>query len=235
MMRRFTNLVARALRGITAAIRGRPKLFLAVALAVFALNLFLPVAVLSLARKPWDYFSFNPWLKRLPAWLLSDEATFQRKLEFLPNLALFWFIADSPADAAEWGFTLDVTDVARIGVASLLFGAYFALWFHRRDRARACGGGMTATRYGGTAGALTTVLGFSTGPCSVVGCGAPVMPVLGLAMTGLSSGTIKLLSGLSKVATPIVFLAVAAGVGYLGWVVGADLTSPSSRRRGSMS
>lgn len=222
MFRRWMHPVVRTARGIGGAIKRRPKAFLGVALAVFALNLVLPVLVLSLARKPWDHFSFNPWLKNLPAWLVSGEATLQRKVEFLPGLALFWFIADSPGDAAEWGFTVDVTDVARIGLTSLLFGAYFALWFQRRDRARACGWGTTASRYGGTAGALTTVLGVSTGPCSVVGCGAPVMPVLGLALTGLSSGTIKLLSDVAKVTTPVVILAVTAGVAALGWRAGAD-------------
>ncbi|MGH7319129.1 MAG: hypothetical protein ACRELA_05825 [Candidatus Rokuibacteriota bacterium] len=40
---------------------------MAVALGVFALNLVLPVIVLSVARKPVDYFTFNPWLPGSPS------------------------------------------------------------------------------------------------------------------------------------------------------------------------
>ena len=64
-------------------------------------------------------------------------------------------------------------------------------------------------------GALATVLGVSTGGCTVMGCGAPVIPVVGLAFVGLSSGTLALLAGLSHVATSLVFIAVTAGVIYL--------------------
>src|SRR4030095_10026717 len=46
--------------------------------------------------------------------------------------------------------------------------------------------------------------GLSTGPCSVVGCGAPVLPVVGLVFAGLSSGTLALLSGLSRVLSLVV-------------------------------
>ncbi|MEK7245439.1 MAG: hypothetical protein AAB223_05420, partial [Pseudomonadota bacterium] len=55
-------------------------------------------------------------------------------------------------------------------------------------------------RAGGIAGALAGVVGLSTGPCSVVGCGAPVLPVVGRVFAGLSSGTLKLLAGLASVA-----------------------------------
>ena len=226
MLRRIMSPVARTFRGIAAAVRKRPAVFTATAAVIFLLNLFLPVAVLSLLRKPWNHFSFNPWLKRLPEWIVSDEATLQRKIEFVPNLALFWFIADSPGDAAEWGYTVDVTDVARIALTGLLFGAYFALVLSQRDRARQCGLGAGAARAGGMAGGFTTVFGLSTGACSVVGCGAPVMPVVGLALTGLTSGTISFLSTLTKVATPAILLAVTAGVAYLGWVVGPAAVAP---------
>lgn len=40
-------------------------MFSAIAGAVFVLNVFLPVLVLSLARKPVDSFTFDPWLSRL--------------------------------------------------------------------------------------------------------------------------------------------------------------------------
>ena len=39
--------------------------------------------VLSLARKPFDLFTFNPWLPRLPEWLASPESPWGDKLAFL--------------------------------------------------------------------------------------------------------------------------------------------------------
>jgi hypothetical protein len=77
-------------------------------------------------------------------------------------------------------------------------------------------------------GAVASVFGLSTGPCSVTGCGAPVLPVVGLAFAGLSSGTIKFLSDLSKISATVVMVGLALGVMYVGWVVGADL--PAARR-----
>ena len=67
---------------------------------------------------------------------------------------------------------------------------------------------------------LASTLGFSTGGCTVVGCGAPVIPVVGLAFVGLSSGTLAMLADLSRVATTFVLIAVALGVIYLGWLAG---------------
>ncbi len=54
-----------------------------------------------------------------------------------------------------------------------------------------------------------------------MGCGAPVIPVVGLAFVGLSSGTLALLAELSRVATAFVFIAVTLGLVYLGWLAGA--------------
>ena len=214
------SAIKRVFRGIGAAIRARWKVFLAIGVGVFVLDLFLPPLVLSLARKPWDYFSFNPWLKKLPEYLVSSEATLQRKLEFLPNLYLFLFSADGPY-GPEWGFAVTVTDLGRFVLMSVLFGAYFALWFYRRDRLAQFGWGVRTARQGGVVGALASTLGLSTGPCTVTGCGAPVIPVLGLAFTGLSSGTLAVLAELSKVSTAIVLAATALGVLYLGWLVGS--------------
>ena len=72
----------KALLGISHAVRARPGLFAGVAFAVVALDLLLPIAVLSLARKPWDYAAFNAWLPNLPAYLVSDAplAHFRRLL-----------------------------------------------------------------------------------------------------------------------------------------------------------
>ena len=66
------------------------------------------------------------------------------------------------------------------------------------------------------------MLGLSTGPCSVVGCGAPVIPVLGLAFTGLTSGTLTLLARVSRVATTLVLVGLTVGVLYLAWRAGTD-------------
>jgi hypothetical protein len=216
------SALVRTVGGIRAAIRVRAKVFGVVALGVFVLNLLLPVAVLSLARKPVDYFTVNPWLSRLPEWLASTDVSLARKLAFLSDLALAWFIAENPVEGVEWGFIVDVPSVARFIFTSLLFGAYFALWFYRRDQLRYAGWGAGTTRYGGAAGALTSVLGFSTGACSVMGCGVPVLPIVGLAVTGVSSGTLAFFGGLARVGTAIVLFAMALGVVWFGWLLGAD-------------
>ena len=95
-MRGAARLPARVLRGTGGAIRARPGHFLGIASAVFALEIFLPPLVLTVARKPWDFFTFNPWLSRLPEYLASDTVPVRKKLEFLPNLVLFWFSAEQP-------------------------------------------------------------------------------------------------------------------------------------------
>lgn len=212
--------ITRTVRGIAAAVRARRRVFWAVALGVFVLNLFLPVVVLSLVRKPVDLFTFNPWLSRLPEYLASSADPLAKKVSFLSNMALAWFISENPIEGVEWGFIIDVPSLTRFLLTALLFGAYFALWFHRRDRARQLAWGATAARYGGVAGALTSVLGFSTGACSVMGCGLPVLPVVGLALTGLSSGTLAFFSTLSRLTSAFVLLAMTAGVVWLGWLVG---------------
>ena len=55
----------------------------------------------------------------------------------------------------------------------------------------------------------------------MTGCGAPVIPVLGLAFAGLSSGTIKWMAQMSTIAATTVLAGVAVGVAYLGWRVGS--------------
>lgn len=224
------KLLTRTVWGVGAAIRARRNVFLAVGLGVLALNIFLPPAVLALARKPWDYFTFNPWLKRLPEYLGSPSVGLQRKLEFLPNMALFWFSADSPYGGVEWGFAVTVADLARFLLMSFLFGAYFALWSYGRDRLAQPLRAQRTSRHGGVLGAFVSTLGLSTGPCTVTGCGAPVLPVLGLAFVGLSSGTLALLASLSKVATTVVLVAVTLGVAYFGWLVGTNPGASHSPR-----
>ncbi len=219
MRRAVWSAGGRALGSIWDAIRARPLVFGSVALAVFALNLVLPLAVLSFARKPWDYFSFNPWLSQLPGWLASPQASFGRKLEFLQNLSVFWFTASSPYDAPEWGFAVGVRDLVRWAFVAFLFGAYFALWAYARTRGAGQGRGG---RPGGAAGAVLSTLGLSTAPCSVMGCGAPVLPVAGLAFQGLSSSALVGLATLSSVANLVVEVGLSLVVLVLAWIVGRD-------------
>jgi hypothetical protein len=145
----------------------------------------------------------------------------QRKLEFLPNLALFWFSADSPYGGVDWGFAVTVSDLVRILVLSMLFGLYFALVFHCRDQSPGAGWSPKLSQRGGASGVLASVLGISTGGCTVMGCGAPVLPVVALVFVGLSSGTLALLAELSRVATALVSVALTLGVVYLSWLAGA--------------
>lgn len=204
--------VGESLRAMGSALAAHPGVFASVTLAVAALNVLAPVAILSAVRKPVDYYSFNPWLKRLPEYLASDEATLGEKLGKLPDLALFWCSAGSSYGGAEWGYAVDVSDAGRILLVSALFGLYFALWRRYRDLAL---GGVQALRRGGLAGGAATLFGISTGACSVSGCGAPVLPVLGLAFVGLESGTLHFLAQSSRVATIALFALLVLAVGYL--------------------
>ena len=212
--------IARTWRGTADSVSARPLTVVAIAATVFALDVMLPPLVLSLARKPWTFFTFNPWLKSLPEYLIS-AAPLEQKLDFLSRVALFWFSADGPYGAPEWGFAVDSMDLLRFVAMSVLIAVYGALWLRARDLGRAQAWSAPAHRTGGVVGALVGALGLSTGPCSVVGCGAPVLPVVGLAFAGLSSGTVALLSGLSRVIGAAVLVGLGAGVVYLAWRVGA--------------
>ena len=201
-----------ALREAWTALAAHPGVFASVTLAVATLNVLAPVAILSAVRKPLDYYTFNPWLRRLPEYLASDEATLGEKLAKLPDLALFWFSAGSSYGGAEWGFAVDVAGAGRILLVSALFGLYFTLWRRYRDLAA---GGARGLRRGGVAGAAATLAGVSTGACSVTGCGAPVLPVLALAFVGLESGTLHFLAQSSRVATIALFAVLILAVSYL--------------------
>src|SRR5438552_10938382 len=87
--------VGEALRGAWTALAAHPIVFASVTLAVAALNVVAPVAILSAVRKPFDFYTFNPWLKRLPEYFASDDAPLVEKLAKLPDLALFWVSAGS--------------------------------------------------------------------------------------------------------------------------------------------
>jgi hypothetical protein len=121
------NAAARVARGVGRALSSRPKVFAWVAVGVFAADLFLPVLVLSLARKPFDLVTFNPWLARLPEWLGSPEVSWGEKLAFLSEMAIAWFIAENRIDGVEWGLVIDVPSLGLFLLTSFVFGTYFAL------------------------------------------------------------------------------------------------------------
>jgi hypothetical protein len=164
--------------------------------------------------------------ERLPEYLASDVPS-RQKIAKLPDLALFWFSADSPFGGTEWGYAVDVRDLGRLLMTALLVGLYVVLWRQRRVRIAVTGWSARSARSVGTAGALVSVLGLSTGPCSVMGCGAPVLPVVGLAFVGLSSTTLTVLSRVSTALSTVLVLGLLAVVVGLGGSVGR-----SERRAG---
>ena len=215
MDRSLGTLAADTIRGLGAAIAAQRKVFALTAAAVFALDIALPPLVLSVFRKPADFFMFNPWLSKLPGYLASGPGTLAERLDKAWTLALFWFSSDNPF-GVEWGFAVTVADLARFLAMSLLIGAYFALWIERRARLASRGWGSRAAGHGGALGAVTGACGIATGGCTVMGCGAPVIPVAGLAFTGLTSGTLKWMAGVSTAATAAVMLGMVAAVLYMG-------------------
>jgi hypothetical protein len=214
------------MRGIGASVRARPAVTLGVLVGVFALHVFLPPLLLAVTRKPWTYFTFNPWLRQLPSYLTSS-APLDQKIEFLSRVAVFWFTADGPYGFPEWGFAVDTMDLMRFLAMSLLVAAYFALVLSRRDRGRLGGWRASTGRAGGIVGAFAGALGLSTGPCSVVGCGAPVLPVVGLVFDGLTSGTLAVLSSASRVLSAAALVALILVVAWLGWQAGSSPARPA--------
>src|SRR6267378_6817082 len=199
--------IGRALRGLGAAVWSRPWPFCAIALGVFALDIVVPPLVLTLARKPVTAFTINPLLPTLPGYLVSGPGSLGERLAKAWGLALFWFSAEN-SFGLEWGFAVTTADLARFAFMSLLVALYFSLWMERRARFAGVPWGRRAGGTGGVLGALGGVFGLSTGGCTVMGCGAPVLPVIGPAFVGLSSGTLALLAELSHVATILVFIAL---------------------------
>src|SRR5438067_12382272 len=207
-------------RGVRAAVVTRPLSVAATAALALTLQILLPPVILSLARTPWTYFTFNPWLKRLPEFLAGDTPLGQ-KVDFLTRVALFWFTADGGYGAPDWGFAVATADLVGFVATAALVGVWVALLRRRRDL-RGNAGWRGAGRGGGAAGVLAGVLGLSTVPRSVAGCGAPVLPVIGLAFAGLSSGTAAALSTLSQVSAATAIVALVIGITYVGWIVGRD-------------
>lgn len=211
--------VRRVLGGLGRALRARWGTFAAVGAAVVILDVLVPVLVLSIARKPVDYFTMNPWLPSLPGYLASGKGALGERIERAWGLALFWFSANG-IFGIDWGFAVTAADLARFALMGALVGAYFALWLHRRDRTGAGGWVGRLGRPGGMLGAAGSVCGLATGGCTVMGCGAPVIPVVGLAFVGLSSTTLTLFAQVSTYGTLAVIAGLTTGVLYLAWRVG---------------
>jgi len=217
-MTKFLSAVSAVGRGIGRALRARPGAALLAVAGVLALDVLLPPLLLSVTRKPWTYFTFNPWLKRLPEYLVSSTP-WADKLDFLGRVALFWFSADGPYGQPEWGFAVDGADVVRFVVTAALVALYVALWLDRRSAGRPSWRARSG-RAGGSLAAAASVLGLSTGPCSVVGCGAPVLPVVALVFAGLSSTTLALLAQVSRISAIGVVIALLVAITWLGWQAG---------------
>ena len=228
MVSKFLAAPGAIARGVARAVRARPGATLLAIAAVLAVDVLLPPLLLSITRKPWTFFTFNPWLKRLPEYLVSP-APWSEKLDFLSRVALFWFSADGPYGQPEWGFAVDGGDVLRFLLTAVLVGLYVALWLDRRS-AGVTGWRAGSGRAGGTVAAAASVLGLSTGPCSVVGCGAPVLPVVGLVFAGLSSTTLAVMSEVSRVSAIAVVVALVVAIAWLGWRAGLSPTGPYGDR-----
>jgi len=195
---------------------------------VFALDILVPPLVLSLARKPVTSFTVNPLLSSLPGYLASGPGELGERLAKAWGLALFWFSADG-SFGIEWGFAVTPADLVRFVFLALLVAAYFALWLERRSPGGTAWGGR-AGGSGGVLGALGGIFGLTTGGCTVMGCGAPVLPVIGLAFVGLSSTTIKWMSNLSSIGTTAVLLGLSAAVLWMGWRVDRPTVMPTFPR-----
>jgi len=215
---KFLSFVSAVRGGIARALRARPGAALLAMIGVLALDVLLPPLLLSVTRKPWTFFTFNPWLKSLPEYLASAKP-WSEKLDFLSRVALFWFSADGPYGQPEWGFAVDGSDVVRFLLTAALVGLYVALWLDRRAVGMS-GWRAGSGRTGGTLAAAASVLGLSTGPCSVVGCGAPVLPVVALMFAGLSSTTLALLSEVSRISAIGVVVLLVVAITWLGWRAG---------------
>jgi hypothetical protein len=220
--------VGKTFRGIGTALRARPKILLLAAAAVAVFNFGAPIAILSIAKRPPNFATFNPWLPRLPQYLASD-APWEKKVAFVSDMAIGWISADDGTEV-EWGVVLDVPTLGRILLTSLVFGTYFALWSYRKRTQQACGLGAKAARPAGVAGAVTSVFGLTTGPCTLAGCGVPVLPIVGVAFTGLSSGQMTLLTTLSRVSYAVVLVAMGIAVLWLGYRVGSGPKMPPPQK-----
>ena len=201
--------VRRILTGIGRALRARPRLFVGVAAAVLVLDVLVPVAVLSIARVPVDYFTVQP-LAREPAGLPGLRQGHARGASGPGLGAGALLVLGRRRLRHRLGLRGDhrrSRPLHRDGRAGrrLLRALGASARRRRRRRAGAC------ARVGRAAcsAPLGSVCGLATGGCTVMGCGAPVIPVVGLAFVGLSSTTLTLFAQVSTYAT----IAVVDGTG----------------------
>src|SRR3989475_12073697 len=117
MARTALGAIAQTLRGIGVGLRSGKRVVLTVTAAVFAFNLVAPVAILSLARRPPDFFTFNPWLSRLPEYLASEEPL-AKKLSFLSQVPIAWVSEDNKVEGIDCEFIVDLRTQSRIVLAS---------------------------------------------------------------------------------------------------------------------
>ena len=188
---------------------------MAVAASVLALDILVPPLVLSVARARVDYFTFNPWLPSLPGYLRAGPGSLGERLDRAFNLALFWFSADGIFGVA-WGFAVTAADLVRFLVMAILVGAYL-----RSGATGATGPDAPAgaSRRPGRAACWEPPAAARPGRrgCTVMGCGAPVIPVVGLAFVGLTSTTLAWLAHASTIATAAVIAGMTLGILYLAW------------------
>jgi hypothetical protein len=100
--------LAQALRGIRIAVRSRWKIFAAVALAIFLLDVFLP-PLLSRGAQAGDLIHPQSVAQNLPDFVASTHGCPSAEIEFLP----IWRSSGSfrPAPSGEWGFAVTVMDL----------------------------------------------------------------------------------------------------------------------------
>ena len=109
-----------------------------------------------------------------------------------------------------------------------MFGAYFALWSYGRAKPVSAQPPLsTAARPAGVLGVMTGAFGLTVGPCSLAGCGAPVLPMLGIAFTGLPGGTLSFFATLSRVSITLVLVLMATAVVWLAWRIGRAESDPA--------
>ena len=217
------NILRTIVRGVMVACKTKLRIFVLVFSIMFALYFFLPPLMLSLLRQPADAALFNPWIMKLPAWLMSGDATLSRKLSFLYDFALFWFVASTHDDAGvSWFFVISVSDILRYLFLSGIFAVYFSVWSYRRSTA-ACNVSVKQGGRMGMSGGVLSALGAVGGSCTI--CGGPALPLIGFVIAGGDASLTAVnsflwLSDVLVLALPLTLFVVVL---YLGWQIGKQL------------
>ena len=186
---RFFAAAAKSIAGIVAAISARPTVFAAVSLSVFILNVLLPRSFFPSPASPGIISRSILGFRNCRSTSAQAMSPFKASLSFFPSRPVL-----VQRQRSNWVCGMGIHCGRQRPVEVRLH------LLHRRVRILRsgfiigirwlqCGWTGENSRRFGIAGALMSILGLSTGPCSVMGCGAPVLPVIGLAFVGLSSGT----------------------------------------------